>query len=192
MLFRDSLHGLVMSITSSTIIRAAAGGVVEPGRRAAQPLAESAARFKELPETSQKFVIETVASPADLADDGWKSSFVKAVTVEVRGDPDRANSFGMNTAGPRQIASLHDKILGTRILDQCRWQKTSNDDVKRKLSALVKLRGSIVHSGVASGLSLTGAKQYRDFVGRLATASDVALDAWLKTQTDRSSLARSR
>lgn len=154
---------------------------------AAQSLTDAAQRFGDLPLRSQEFAAENAGGPAALADDGWRAVFVKAVEAATQGDPDDPNSFGMNTAGPKQIASLHDKILGYRVLDRCAWVGRNNASVKSKLQRLVSDRGSIVHTGTLNGLSLGKAREYREFVGRLAQNYDSALTAWLGEQTTSSS-----
>jgi len=88
--------------------------------------------------------------------------------------------FGVNTAGPGQIAKLHKKILGEQLLDKCRWTKKPTKKVKEDLAEFVKIRGSIAHTGQPLGpLHLRGVRDWHNFLRRLAANLDGHLEAWV-------------
>jgi hypothetical protein len=117
---------------------------------AVQELADQLVSY-QLPETLRTFVAAAVASdPWKLADEGWRKATVDAVTTRVRGSQEDG-SFGVNTAGPRQVIALHDQVLGARLLNECRWQKMPASRVKGELASLVEVRGSIAHTGQCPG-----------------------------------------
>lgn len=102
----------------------------------------------DLPQATLDYVAKkSRETPWSLADAGWRNELVRIVTERVRGTPNNASSFGVNTAGPGIVNSLLDEILGVRTLNQCAWKGAKSDTVKSKLSALVKLRGDIAHGG---------------------------------------------
>ncbi len=107
---------------------------------------------------------------------------MEAVTVRVRGTEDDDDSFGVNTAGPRQIIALHDQVLGARLLNECRWQGMNTKKVKEELANFVRIRGSIAHTGQPPGpLHLGGVRDWRAFIQRLAGQLDRQLEAWVAT-----------
>ena len=66
-----------------------------------------------------------------MAGEAWRPAAVAAIVTRVRGGEDE-DSFGVNTAGPRQINALHDQVLGERLLNRCRWQKMPTTRVKQE------------------------------------------------------------
>jgi hypothetical protein len=134
----------------------------------------------QLPEALRTFVADAVGSdPWKLAGDSWRETTVGAVTVRVRGT-EEDDSFGVNTAGPRQVIALHDQVLGARLLNYCRWQKMPVSRVKEELASLVRIRGSIAHTGQPPGsLDLKGVRSWRAFVQRLASQLDQQLERWV-------------
>lgn len=142
---------------------------------------------ESLPVTLRSFVAGAIgADPWQLAGDAWRTAAVAAVVNRVRGGEDE-DSFGVNTAGPRQINGLHDQVLGERLLDQCRWQRMSTKRVKQELATLVRIRGAIAHTGKTEGpLHLVGVREWRSFIERLARRLDSHLTAWV---ADRAAIA---
>lgn len=135
----------------------------------------------QLPGALRAFVAEGFRSdPWRLAGDAWRVATVDAVKVRVRGSGDDG-SFGLNTAGPRQVIALHNQILGARLLDECRWQGKPASKVKEDLALLISVRGTIAHTGQAPGsLNLAGARSWRDWVQRLAGQLDRQLEWWVE------------
>ncbi len=133
----------------------------------------------QLPAALRIFVAEAVdKDPWRLAGDGWRDAAIATVTARVRGDAG-GQSFGMNTAGPGQVVTLHKQVLGVSLLDNCRWQKKSTVAVKKDLSEFVGIRGEIAHTGRPPGpLHLKGVRDWRGFVQRLATTLDRHIEEW--------------
>lgn len=149
---------------------------------AADRLAE-ANSFANLPAALQTFVASSVKSAGDLADNGWREELRRAVTRKVRGDEESPTDWGLNTAGPKQIAKLHETVLGTNLLNSCSWQRKSNSSGKKDLASLVRVRGSIVHTGSSPGeINLPGARGWSEFVHRLARALDTRFEDWIETR----------
>ncbi|WP_434769396.1 hypothetical protein [Curtobacterium flaccumfaciens] len=136
--------------------------------------------FASLPEATRQFIADKAASdPASLADDGWREAVVEQVVLLTRGDP-TTGDFGINTAGPRQLVSLHESILGDRLLNKVKWPKKDNESVKKSLLDLVRERGSIVHTGTPRGaLHLKHVRDHRNFVERLAEGLDAEIEQWV-------------
>lgn len=104
----------------------------------------------DLPDALREFVAgRTIDDPWRLAGDGWRSTCLTEVITLARGD--EMGSFGINTAGPRQIASLHVKILGVNLLDKCRWSKKTTMLIKKQLAEFFAIRGAIAHTGQPPG-----------------------------------------
>lgn len=136
-----------------------------------------------LPSALRGFVSGGTSDPWSLAGDAWRGATTKAVTLLVRGSDEDETTFGMNSAGPRQINKLHDDVLGVRLLDKCRWKNKSNDAVKSELASLVRVRGSIAHTGKPPGtLHLGGARAWRTFAQRLAEHLDGHVEQWTAHQ----------
>ncbi len=145
-----------------------------------QQLAEGAGP-DHLPKALRAFVADAVgADPWQLAGEAWRPAAVAAIVTRVRGGEDE-DSFGVNTAGPRQINALHDQVLGERLLNRCRWQKMPTTRVKQELASLVRIRGAIAHTGKAPGpLHLKGVRDWRSFVQRLGEHLDRHLETWVE------------
>ena len=135
-----------------------------------------------LPDALRAFVAaRTVGDPWRLAGDGWRDVCVAEVITLARGD--EAGSFGINTAGPRQIASFHNKILGENLLDRCRWSKKTTTLIKKQLAEFVTIRGAIAHTGHPLGaLHLAGVRSWQNLILRLARNLDSHLEAWVDEQ----------
>ncbi len=135
----------------------------------------------QLPGALRAFVADVVRSdPWRLAGDAWREATVDAVKARVRGTGGDG-SFGLNTAGPRQVIALHDQVLGARLLDECRWQGKPTSKIKNDLALLISVRGTIAHTGQAPGsLNLAGARSWRDWVQRLAEQLDRQLESWVE------------
>jgi len=148
-----------------------------------EQLANSAAP-EHLPTALRSFVCDAIrADPWQLAGEGWRRVAVAAVVTRVRGAEDE-DSFGMNTAGPRQINALHAQVLGERPLDRCKWQKMPTKRVKEELASLVRIRGAIAHTGKTPGqLHLKGVRDWRSFIQRLAGHLDGHLETWVDART---------
>jgi hypothetical protein len=133
----------------------------------------------DLPDALRSFVADrTVTDPWRLAGDGWRQVCVDEVTTLARGNA--AGSFGINTAGPKQIAVLHNQILGVNLLDRCRWNKKPTKAIKSDLALLISVRGEIAHTGQTPGaLHLAGVRSWQNFIQRLARKLDGHLEAWV-------------
>jgi hypothetical protein len=119
--------------------------------------------------------------PWRLAGEGWRTAVVDAVSDKVRGNG--STKFGLNTSGPRTVATVHGLLLGENLLSRCRWQGMSPDKAKRKLAELETVRGSVAHTGRTPGpLNLQGARERRSFVERLATCLDQELVSWAEAR----------
>lgn len=153
---------------------------VEDGLIWAAEQMANATNFSRIPSATRAFVAQSVSSdPWRLAADGWRHELVDAVTRRVRGDDANESSYGINTAGPRQISAIYDEIVGERLLNNCRWASFSNRKVKERLALLVTVRGSIVHTGRPPGaLHLRGVRDWREFVERLGRKLDTELIDW--------------
>lgn len=133
----------------------------------------------DLPEALRTFVGErAVGDPWRLAGENWREVCVDEVISLARGDD--TGSFGINTAGPRQIASLHQKILGENLLNKCRWGKKKTELVKKQLAEFVTIRGAIAHTGQPPGTPhLANVRSWHNFIRRLAQNLDGHLEAWV-------------
>lgn len=136
-----------------------------------------------LPDALRSYVGRTVEKePWKLAGEDWRETAVKIVTTRVRGDED-AGAYGVNTAGPGLIVSLHREVLGARLLNDCGWTNSPPVKVKEDLQLFVKVRGSIAHTGSTEGsLYLDGVRSWRDFIKRLAGQLDRRLEDWVEDQ----------
>ena len=154
---------------------------VEDGMiEAAESVAQSSSGPGEVPAALRAFVASWCKDPWWLAGDGWRKTITDAVTEHVRGD--EAITFGINTAGPKQVSELHRDVLGVDLLKQCKWQNMPNAKVRSELAALVRIRGKIAHAGTTPGeLDLKGTRSWRDFIDRLARTLDARLDDWLSS-----------
>ncbi|MEV6377663.1 HEPN domain-containing protein [Micromonospora musae] len=147
----------------------------------AESIAGSASGAVEVPAALRAFVASWCKDPWCLAGDGWRKTITDAVTERVRGD--EATTFGINTAGPKQVSDLHRDLLGVELLKQCKWQNMPNAKVRSELAALVKVRGKIVHAGTTPGdLDLKGTRAWRDFIDRLTRTLDGRLSDWLASR----------
>jgi hypothetical protein len=144
----------------------------------------------DLPPALRAFVAtQTAGDPWRLADDGWRDVCVNEVITLARGD--EVGSFGINTAGPHQIANLHNKILGENLLNKCRWSKKTTELIKQQLAQFVTIRGAIAHTGQPPGaLHLAGVRHWQNLILRLASNLDTHLETWVNDQ--RSPLLSSR
>ena len=141
--------------------------------------------LEQMPASLRDFVAAQLKNdPWLLAGEGWKRAVVKEVTLRVRGDDtDEDGKFGINTAGPGQIGALHDQVLGERLLDECRWGGMSDERARSELARLVRLRGSIAHTGRdQGGLGLNEVESWRTFVWSLGQKLDSLLDDWVARQ----------
>lgn len=153
----------------------------ESALAAVTSVAESATG-EQLPESLKTFVTTNLAgNPWVLAGEGWRRVLVEQVTLRVRGDEGNDHGeFGINTAGPRQVAALHQELFGKRLINDCAWQRADNQWVKAELNKLVRVRGSIAHKGTAPGaLNLGGVESWREYVVKLAEVLDKKIDAWV-------------
>lgn len=153
----------------------------ESALAAATSVAEGATR-EQLPESLKTFVTTNLGGdPWVLAGEGWRRVLVDQVTLRVRGDEGNDHGeFGINTAGPRQVAALHQELFGKRLINDCAWRNANNAWVKAELNKLVKVRGSIAHKGTALGsLNLDGVESWRSYVVKLAEVLDGKIDAWV-------------
>lgn len=143
-------------------------------------LCADAEHADHLPEQLRAFAAERVKDGWRFAGDGWRQAVADMVTEHVRGADD-GTSFGINSAGPKQVLKLHAEVLGVDLLNECRWQGKSAQAIKRDLAALVTQRGEIAHTGrvTKSPLSMQIVRNRRDFVRRLAVALDVQLESWI-------------
>lgn len=133
----------------------------------------------DLPDALRVFVADrSRVDPWRLAGDAWRQVCRDEVTTLARGDD--TGSFGINTAGPKQIASLHTKILGENLLDKCRWTNKPTKAIKKDLAELIVIRGEIAHTGQAPGpLHLLGVRKWRKFIQDLAIRLDGHLEDWV-------------
>lgn len=135
---------------------------------------------EDLPDATRAFIAAQVSDPWKMTGEGWRTVLVDGVQRLVQGDPEDETSFGVNTAGPRQIAALHSKVIGVRLLDRCSWSRNDNDKVKRDLAHLVRERGSIVHTGKPLGtLHLARVRQWRNWIETIASSLDREITTWL-------------
>lgn len=135
--------------------------------------------LKQLPDKLRGFIAGESRDPWVLAGDGWRAATLDAVTRRVRGDETStgAGKFGINTAGPGQLTSLHEDLFGERLLDNCRWQGMTATKVKKELATLITVRGAIAHTGTTPGsLNLAGTESWRAFVWTLGQKLDAQLD----------------
>lgn len=137
---------------------------------------------EDIPPSLRDFVAKSASVRADpwlLAGESWRKIILDQVTILVRGAGD-GTSFGMNTASPEKINSLHQKVLGSRPLNACNWQGVSNIKAKAELASFVEIRGSIAHTGKSPGaLHLKGTRGWQNFISRLADRLDHELEAIL-------------
>jgi hypothetical protein len=111
------------------------------------------------------------ATAWDFAGGGWRNVWLSAVREHAVGDG--AATFGLNTAGPRQVTKLFEEYVGYHPFAQVSWQNANADTVRRRLAKLVRERGTIVHT--AQGPQNYGIARYRNhrqFVERLADRFD--------------------
>ena len=133
-----------------------------------------------VPARVQKTLEEAGVGHWDFAGDGWKTVWKAEVRQFAVGDGTR--TFGINTAGPKQVINLFEGYAGYHPLDGIAWQNCNNDTVKRNLSKLVKERGTIVHTAVGPpNYGINRYRNHRQFVERLADRFDARAKAQLNT-----------
>lgn len=124
-----------------------------------------------LPQALQDWVVNQSPGPWNFVGDSWRETVVELVRSRLEGDDQ--GRFGFNTASVPRIESLYFGILGFSPLRDIRWQKKSNQSVRKDIQTLVSVRGEVVHRGTTPGaLSLGSVRAWADFVRRLATKFD--------------------
>lgn len=111
----------------------------------------------------------------DLVGDGWRQAWRDLVERKALGTG--TNDFGLNTAGPQQVLALY-ATVGLDPFLEVSWQNMSNGAVRQRVAALVRDRGTIVHTAqTPAGVGLNSARTYRAFVERVIDRVDETLSA---------------
>lgn len=107
----------------------------------------------------------------DFAGDGWRNLWIQAVRDRAVGDG--SSTFGLNTAGPRQVTDLYRLYVGYNPFTDVSWQNANTETVRRRLTLLVRERGTIVHTAQApANYGINRFRNHRSFVERLADHFD--------------------
>jgi hypothetical protein len=115
-----------------------------------------------------------------LAGTGWL-----AVLADHKSDLFKEYIGKLNTPKPKQIDALFSSLIGVQSLSaKWIWPKSDADKAKKKLTALIELRGSIAHR-VATSQSVRKAAVtgYMDFIYRLAVISSNHVRTFVRART---------
>ena len=111
------------------------------------------------------------ATAWDFAGDGWRDVWKKAVREHAVGDG--TATFGLNTAGPRQVTKLFEEYVGYHPFTDVSWQNANAQTVRRRLTKLIQERGTIVHTAQGpQNYGIIRYRSHRQFVERLADRFD--------------------